>query len=96
MRLSLQFLLPFVLLAQVVIAQDGALNRLPVICAGVKEVSTCKIKTIVPSGIKVNMKTRKVPTVGQTEYPRVDNVVLISGSGTSAKAANGRYGDVRP
>ncbi|KAJ4180574.1 hypothetical protein NW755_011671 [Fusarium falciforme] len=79
MRLSLPFLLPFVLLAQVVIAQNAALNTLPVICAGVKEVSTCKIKVIVPSGVKVNMKTIKVPTVGQAQCPRVDNVVLISG-----------------
>ncbi|KAI8680981.1 hypothetical protein NCS55_00347300 [Fusarium keratoplasticum] len=62
MRLSLPFLLPFVLLAQVVIAQNAALNTLPVICAGVKEVTTCKIKVIVPSGVKVNMKTIKVPT----------------------------------
>ncbi|KAM0420432.1 hypothetical protein ACHAPT_011853 [Fusarium lateritium] len=62
MRLSLPFLLPFVLLAQVVTAQNAALNSLPVICAGVKEVSTCKIKVIVPSGIRVNMKPIKVPT----------------------------------
>ncbi|EXK77273.1 hypothetical protein FOQG_18006 [Fusarium oxysporum f. sp. raphani 54005] len=62
MRLSIPFLLPIVLLAQVIAAQNAALNTLPVICAGVKEVSTCKIKVIVPSGVKVNMKTIKVPT----------------------------------
>jgi hypothetical protein len=96
MRLSLPFLLPFVLLAQVVTAQNAALNTLPVICAGVKEVSTCKIKVIVPSGVKVNMKTIKVPTVGQAQYPRANDVVLISGSGTSAKAVNGRHGIAQP
>lgn len=52
------------LLAQVVIAQNTTLNSLPVIYAGVKEVSTCKIKVIVPSGIRVNMKSKKVPVVG--------------------------------
>jgi hypothetical protein len=67
MQLSLPFLLPVVLLAQVIAAQNAGLNTLPVICAGVKEVSTCKIKVIVPSGIKVDMKTIKVPTVGQIQ-----------------------------
>ncbi|PNP78607.1 hypothetical protein FNYG_07953 [Fusarium nygamai] len=62
MRLSLPFLLPIVLLAQVTAAQNSGLNTLPVICAGVKEVSTCKIKVIVPNGVKVNMRTVKVPT----------------------------------
>ncbi|KAL6352220.1 hypothetical protein LRP88_14425 [Fusarium phalaenopsidis] len=78
MRLSPPFLLPIVLLAQVVTAQNAALNTLPVICAGVKEVSTCKIKVIVPSGVKVNMKTVKVPTVGQAQQSRMENLVLIS------------------
>ncbi|KAF5541983.1 hypothetical protein FMEXI_7682 [Fusarium mexicanum] len=62
MQFPLPFLLPIVLLAQVIAAQNAGLNTLPVICAGVKEVSTCEIKTIVPSGIKVNMRTIKVPT----------------------------------
>ncbi|WZH44182.1 uncharacterized protein QYS62_005200 [Fusarium acuminatum] len=62
MQLSLPFLLPVVLLAQVIAAQNAGLNTLPVICAGVKEVSTCKIKVIVPSGVMVNMKTIKIPT----------------------------------
>ncbi|KAF5627142.1 hypothetical protein F52700_8625 [Fusarium sp. NRRL 52700] len=62
MQLSLRFLLPLVLLAQVTAAQNGGLNSLPVICAGVKEVSTCNIKFIVPNGVKVNMRTIKVPT----------------------------------
>ncbi|VTT72165.1 unnamed protein product [Fusarium fujikuroi] len=62
MQLSLPFLLPIVLLSQVIAAQNSGLNTLPVICAGVKEVSTCKIKVIVPNGIKVNMRTIKVPT----------------------------------
>ncbi|KLO95493.1 Uncharacterized protein LW93_8033 [Fusarium fujikuroi] len=62
MQLSLAFLLPIVLLSQVIAAQNAGLNTLPVICAGVKEVSTCKIKVIVPNGIKVNMRTIKVPT----------------------------------
>ncbi|RKL31150.1 hypothetical protein BFJ72_g11167 [Fusarium proliferatum] len=62
MQLSLAFLLPIVLLSQVIAAQNSGLNTLPVICAGVKEVSTCKIKVIVPNGIKVNMRTIKVPT----------------------------------
>ncbi|CVL12344.1 uncharacterized protein FPRN_07098 [Fusarium proliferatum] len=59
MQLSLEFLLPIVLLSQVIAAQNSGLNTLPVICAGVKEVSTCEIKVIVPSGIKVNMRTIK-------------------------------------
>ncbi|KAF5979497.1 hypothetical protein FCOIX_5325 [Fusarium coicis] len=63
MRLSLPFLLPIVLLAQVTAAQNAGLNNLPAICAGVKEVATCKIKAVVPSGVKVNMRTIKVPTV---------------------------------
>ncbi|KAF5532880.1 hypothetical protein FNAPI_12836 [Fusarium napiforme] len=62
MRLSFPFLLPVVLLAQVTAAQNAGLNNLPAICAGVKEVATCKIKVIVPSGVKVNMRTIKVPT----------------------------------
>ncbi|CZR43757.1 uncharacterized protein FPRO_07326 [Fusarium proliferatum ET1] len=62
MQLSLEFLLPIVLLSQVIAAQNSGLNTLPVICAGVKEVSTCEIKVIVPNGIKVNMRTIKVPT----------------------------------
>ncbi|KAF5582098.1 hypothetical protein FPCIR_9769 [Fusarium pseudocircinatum] len=62
MRFSLPFLFPIVLLAQVTAAQDSGLNKLPAICAGVKEVSTCKIKVTVPNGIKVNMRTIKVPT----------------------------------
>ncbi|RBA21153.1 hypothetical protein FPRO05_07467 [Fusarium proliferatum] len=62
MQLSLKTLLPIVLLSQVIVAQNSGLNTLPVICAGVKEVSTCKIKVIVPNGIKVNMRTIKVPT----------------------------------
>ena len=96
MRLSLPFLLPIVLLAQVVTAQNAALTTLPVICAGVKEVPTCKIKVIVPSGVKVNMKTVKVPTVCQAQQSRMENLVLISSSGTSAKAVNGRYGIAQP
>lgn len=96
MRLSLPFLLPIVLLAQVIAAQNAALNTLPVICAGVKEVSTCKIKVIVPSGVKVNMKTIKVPTVCQVQQARIDGFVLIQGSGTNAKAANGRHGVAQP
>lgn len=67
MQFSLPFLLPIVLLAQVITAQNSGLNTLPVVCAGVKEVSTCKIKVIVPNGIKVNMRTIKVPTVCQIQ-----------------------------
>ncbi|KAF4502236.1 hypothetical protein FAGAP_1521 [Fusarium agapanthi] len=62
MRLLLPFLLPIVFPGRVIAAQNAGLNTLPVICASVKEVSTCKIKVIVPSGIKVNMRTIKVPT----------------------------------
>ncbi|RBQ76468.1 hypothetical protein FVER14953_03334 [Fusarium verticillioides] len=62
MRLSLPLLLPIVLLARVTAAQNAGLNNLPAICAGVKEVATCKIKVIVPSGVKVNTRTIKVPT----------------------------------
>ncbi|KAF5718696.1 hypothetical protein FMUND_5056 [Fusarium mundagurra] len=77
MRVSLPFLLPIVLLAQGAAAQDGGLNKLPVICAGVKEVSTCKIKVTVPNGIKVNMRTIKVPTVvEQMQKPRIGDTKL--------------------
>ncbi|KAG5746160.1 hypothetical protein H9Q70_011149 [Fusarium xylarioides] len=60
MRLSLPFLLPIVLLAQVTAAQDSGLNKLPVICAGVKEVSTCKVKVIVPNGWE--KKSKQIPS----------------------------------
>ncbi|KAF5686909.1 hypothetical protein FCIRC_2600 [Fusarium circinatum] len=77
MQFPLPFLLPFVLLAQVIAAQNAGLNTLPVICAGVKEVSTCEIKTIVPSGIKVNVRTIKVPTaVEQMQKPRIGDTEL--------------------
>jgi hypothetical protein len=74
MRLSLPFLLPIVLLAQVIATQNTGLNNLPAICAGVEEVATCKIKVIVPSGVKVNMRTIKVPTVGQIQWPPMDSL----------------------
>ncbi|KAF5563778.1 hypothetical protein FPHYL_5057 [Fusarium phyllophilum] len=77
MRLSLPFVLPIVLLGQVIAAQNAGLNTLPVICAGVKEVSTCKIKVIVPNGVKVNMRTIKVPTVvEQMQKPRIGHTEL--------------------
>ncbi|KAI8669982.1 hypothetical protein NCS56_00802000 [Fusarium sp. Ph1] len=62
MRYSLLCLLPFVLLAHVVIAQGSITD----ICAGVKGVSGCKVSITVPTGVKVNTK-RKTVKVQLTE-----------------------------
>ncbi|KAM0417262.1 hypothetical protein ACHAPT_012773 [Fusarium lateritium] len=56
MRYSLLCLLPFVLLAHVVIAQGSITD----ICAGVKGVSGCKVSITVPTGVKVNTKRKTV------------------------------------
>ncbi|KAI8670380.1 hypothetical protein NCS55_00783900 [Fusarium keratoplasticum] len=56
MRYSLLCLLPFVLLAHVVIAQGSITD----VCAGVKGVSGCKVSITVPTGVKVNTKRKTV------------------------------------
>lgn len=60
MRYSLLCLLPFVLLAHVVIAQGSITD----VCAGVKGVSGCKVSITVPTGVKVNTKRKTVKVVG--------------------------------
>ncbi|KAI8665927.1 hypothetical protein NCS57_00815600 [Fusarium keratoplasticum] len=56
MRYSLLCLLPFVLLAHVVIAQGSITD----VCAGMKGVSGCKVSITVPTGVKVNTKRKTV------------------------------------
>ncbi|RTE77122.1 hypothetical protein BHE90_008385 [Fusarium euwallaceae] len=64
MRYSVLCLLPFVLLAQVAIAQSSITD----ICAGVKGISGCKVSITVPTGVKVNTKRKTVKVLTQTQY----------------------------